>query len=575
MKIVLAAVNAKYIHSNPAVYSLRAFARSRGFETETAEFTINQRADDILAQLYMRKADVLCFSCYIWNIEYVKEIAEEIKKLSPQTAIWGGGPEVSFETEQFLKDNPAFDGVMQGEGEQIFSELCSYYFRGEPELKEIDGIVWKNPEGNICSNPPAQPMDMDDIPFYYENLGELEHRIVYYESSRGCPFSCSYCLSSIDKKLRFRSLDKVFQELQFFLDHRVPQVKFVDRTFNCRHDHAKAIWKYLMTHDNGVTNFHFEISADLLTEEELQLIAGMRPGLIQLEIGVQSVNPKTLCEIHRKMDLEKLKKNVAKIREGHNVHQHLDLIAGLPFENEDSFRHSFNEVYKMRPQQLQLGFLKVLKGSFMYDHAAEYGVVYAKKPPYEVRRTDWLNYDEVLDLKMVEEMTEIYYNSNQYMLSLKVLEPYFEEPFLLYHQLGVFHRDNGYMNRSFSRMGRCMILREFAASSCPQAEKDLDQALLFDLYIRENMKSRPAWAENIADHRKKQMEYLRRTGRERKYCHMEPFKKSFLEKYGLWTDKAEEISGNREKVWVLFDYEKRDPLTAAAAYTPVLFQNEE
>ena len=264
-------------------------------------------------------------------------------------------------------------------------------------------------------------MDLSSIPFIYKDLSEFKNRIIYYESSRGCPFSCSYCLSSIDKKLRFRDTETVKKELQFFIDNKVPQVKFVDRTFNCKHDHAMAIWKYINEHDNGVTNFHFEISADLLREEELQEMSTMRPGLIQLEIGVQSTNPDTIKAIHRTMDFEKLKGIVDRIHSFGNIHQHLDLIAGLPYEDYDSFRHSFNDVYALKPQQLQLGFLKVLKGSHMMEMCREYGIVYKTQEPYEVLSTKWLDYDHVLKLKTVENMVEVYYNSGQFQNTLEYL----------------------------------------------------------------------------------------------------------------------------------------------------------
>lgn len=570
MKIVLTAINAKYIHSNPAVYSLRAYAGQYGYGADVAEFTINQRTEHILRELYRKKPDVLCFSCYIWNIEYVKELAAELKKLLPDVEIWAGGPEVSFETVKFMEENPTFRGVMIGEGEETFLELIGYYTEGRPQIKEIKGVTYRSRKGEIRTGPSRACIDMDRIPFYYEDLSGLEHKIIYYESSRGCPYSCSYCLSSVDKKLRFKSLEKVFRELGILLDKKVPQVKFVDRTFNCRREHASAIWRYITEHDNGVTNFHFEISADLLTEEDLKLMSLMRPGLIQLEIGVQTVYEPTIREIRRTMDLPRLKERVERIHKGGNIHQHLDLIAGLPFEHYETFQRSFNEIYALRPQQLQLGFLKVLKGSYMYEQAGNYGLISQTKPPYEVYATKWLTYDNILDLKLTEEMVEVYYNSSQYRMSLGVLETCFATPYEMFWRLGNFYQEKECMDRKFSRMGRCMMLLEFAEKNCPECMADLEQGLLFDLYARENMKSRPAWAEDLSSFKAAQMSYLREKKKDKKYCHFERFDRAFLEKYGERVlQEIQREEGEQGKVWLLFDYEKRDPLTYDAHCHPV------
>ena len=415
MKILLAAINAKYIHSNLAVYSLRAYAKRyaerhaiENIWIELAEYTINQQPEDVLKALYLSAPDMLCFSCYIWNITYVEGLVKELPKLLPGTDIWLGGPEVSYDGEEVLKRLPQVKGVMKGEGEETFARLCGICAKGRwEELKQTEGITFRSPAGEIRVNPWRAAMDLDEVPFAYADMKDFENRIVYYETSRGCPFSCSYCLSSIDKRVRFRSLSLVRRELQFFIEHKVPQVKFVDRTFNCRHEHAMEIWRYIAEHDNGVTNFHFEVAADLLNEEELSLIETMRPGLIQLEAGVQSTNPATIKEIRRTMDFEKVRAHTLRIHKCGNVHQHLDLIAGLPFEDIESFARSFDETYALRPDQLQLGFLKVLKGSYMEENKRNYGLVCKETPPYEILYTRWLSYREVLELKGVEEMTEM------------------------------------------------------------------------------------------------------------------------------------------------------------------------
>lgn len=573
MNILLTAINAKYIHSNLAVYSLRAYASQYKEHIQLAEFTINHRVDFILEEIYKKKPDVLIFSCYIWNIEYIKELIREFSKLCPDVPVWVGGPEVSFETETFLRENPAVTGIMVGEGEATFAELCGYYADqicdskqekqicgkfGLSGLRDIKGLVFREEE-KILHTEPREPLDLSTIPFCYDTLDEFEHRIIYYESGRGCPFSCSYCLSSVDKKLRFRDLALVFAELQFFLDHKVQQVKFVDRTFNCNHAHAMAIWQFITEHDNGVTNFHFEVSADLFRDEELELIRSMRPGLIQLEIGVQSTNPQTIREIHRTMDLEKLKEKVRYVQDGKNVHQHLDLIAGLPFEDYDTFRRSFNEIYAWKPEELQLGFLKVLKGSFMYEHSTGYGVLYRDKPPYEVLSTKWLSFEDILNIRLVEEMLEVYYNSNQYMVSIQLLEQQFDSAFDMFLQLGRYYEDHRLLNMSHSRMRRCEILLEFVEQTCPKSRGLIGEALVFDLYAREKMKSRPFFAADLSIWKKQMRSFLKETGREQTYCHLEYFSKDFSE-CGI-----RDIQKMRsEPVWILFDYEKRNPLTRQA-----------
>ncbi len=538
MKILLAACNAKYIHSNLAVYNLRAYAEDYRKNIILKEYTINQQKDEILRDIYLEKPDVICFSCYIWNISFVKEIAEDLKKILPDSIFWAGGPEVSFDAEDFLKKNPGFFGVMVGEGEETFRELCRFYVDKKGSLEEISGIAFGCGE-KIRHNGWREIMDLSNVPFAYEDMEDFRNKIVYYESSRGCPFSCSYCLSSVDKKLRFRKLDLVKKELQFFIDRKVPQVKFVDRTFNCKHSHAMEIWKYILEHDNGITNFHFEISADLLKEEELSLMEKMRPGLIQLEIGVQSTNPETIKAIRRTMDFKKLSEIVDRIHCFENIHQHLDLIAGLPYENYESFRNSFNQVYALKPEQLQLGFLKVLKGSLMKEMAEEYGIIHKEKEPYEVLSTKWLSYGEILKLKTVESMVEVYYNSGQFQNILNYMESFFEDAFSLYEELGKFYEEKGYHSISHSRMRRYEILLEFLEQRQEISREKAVDAMLLDLYLRENLKSRPSFAPSQKPYEKMVWEY-RREKKIPKTAHIEVFQNGDI---------------------VLFDYETRNPLT--------------
>lgn len=587
MKVLLTAVNAKYIHSNLAIYSMKAYAEQKGCpgaEIQLAEYTINQQQDGILRGIYEKKPDLLCFSCYIWNISFVRELIRDVKKILPKTRIWVGGPEVSYDAEDFLKEMPQVTGVICGEGEETFAEVVRTYAQWEKQeqepgkLADVPGIVYRDGEKLVFTGN-RDILNMDELVFPYENLSLFEHKVIYYESSRGCPFSCSYCLSSIDKKLRFRSVFLVKKELQFFLDHQVPQVKFVDRTFNCKKEHAMEIWKYIKEHDNSITNFHFEIAADLLTEEEIGLIAAMRPGLIQLEIGVQSTNERTLQEIRRKTSFQEICKKVRAVAEGENVHQHLDLIAGLPYEDYKSFQKSFCDVYALRPQQLQLGFLKVLKGAYMEEMADAYGCVYKSKEPYEVLKTKWLTYGEISRLKGIEEMTEVYYNSGQFFYTLKVLEKEFPDAFTMYEELADFYKRKGYFAVSHARISRYEILREFLQEKGIQYLEFYDQLMVLDLYARENLKTRPSWAMDLKPYKRQiqafyakeeeQPEILKdyqgyQARQMEKMTHLEVFTYNVLE-------------GKPEKGCypVVFDYKKRNPLIYQGGISRVSFFTEE
>ncbi len=585
MKFLLAAVNAKYIHSNPALYSLRAYAQegaggdSPGNFVEIAEYTINMQTEHILADLYRRKPDVAAFSCYIWNWRLVRELVAELEKVLPETPIWLGGPEVSFDAGQVLEELPMVKGVMVGEGEETFSELLSYYAgrcHGSPGiggLGDIRGIAYRDGD-RIYKNRERETMDISALPFPYRDLGEFKNRIIYYESGRGCPFRCSYCLSSIERGVRLRDMETVKKELRFFLNHKAAQVKFVDRTFNCNREHASAIWKYLLENDNGVTNFHFEIAADLLGEEELTLLSQMRPGLVQLEIGVQSTNPDTLREINRSADMGKLRKTVERIRQGRNIHIHLDLIAGLPFEDYGSFGRSFDEVYAMAPQQLQLGFLKVLKGTPMQEKAGGYGINYTSLPPYEVLYSKWLSYGELCRLKRIEEMVELYYNSGQFTHTLPVLVRAFAGPFDLFGKLADFYGEKGYFQNNPSRAYRYEVLLDFACRYDGEREELYRELLTYDIYLRENMKSRPAFARDLQNYKGRIRDFygngdaLRRMlpdygayepKQVARMTHMDVFF------YPVWEEDGTGEMEKAEKTYlVLFDYGRRNPLTKEA-----------
>ena len=553
MKLLLAAVNAKYIHSNLAVYSLRACATEYEKQIGIAEYTINHRAEAILADLYKRGPQVIAFSCYIWNWKIVQELLRDLPKVMPDTAIWLGGPEVSYYSTVILKQYPQLTGIMVGEGEETFSELAEHYCTGGKQLTEIAGLCLP---GTGLTGVRA-PVDIDRIPFIYENVSQFVNRIIYYETSRGCPYRCSYCMSSIEKGVRLRSLAKVKQELAFFLEQKVPQVKLIDRTFNCNHEHALEIWKFLLENDNGITNFHFEVSADILTEEELDVLREMRPGLVQLEIGVQSVNPHTIREIRRVMDLDRLEYAVGRVRERGNIHIHLDLIAGLPYETYESFVRSFNCVYAMEPTQLQLGFLKVLKGSEMYEKAADYGIAYSDGPPYEVLYSRWLSYEELLELKKVEEMLELYYNSGQFRQTLKVLVKAFQSPYHLYQSLARYYERQGYFLNSPARVYRYQVLLDFAGVA-DEGRTDLYRELLtFDLYLREKCKSRPAFARDLSPYQK---ELKSRTVDKRE--HLDVFS------YKVWEENPENLKlRQNSSLIVRFNYDRRNAVNHEAQVT--------
>ncbi len=677
-KIVLAAFNAKYIHSNLAVYDLEAYCRKRWEEIEifpkktgktgkteeneeysslnlsaekvgysplqlsVMEFTINHNLDYILQELYREKADIYAFSCYIWNIHEILTVARELKKLLKQSEIWLGGPEAGYDAKNYLKKNTFVNGIMLGEGEVTFYELTKFWNhalsstneynkKNKPELKDIPGIIYRTEDGNILETEKRLLMDLDELPFVYQDLDRFQNKILYYETSRGCPFSCSYCLSSIEKQVRFRSFSLVKGELDFFLEHKVPQVKFVDRTFNCNKKHALEIWSYLFEHDNGVTNFHFEIAADLIGEEELALFKKMRPGLIQLEIGLQSTNPQTIREIRRVMDVEKVKNVLFHIKSFRNIHQHLDLIAGLPYEDFSSFQKSFTDAYEMKPDQLQLGFLKVLKGSYMGEQAENYELEYRQVQPYEVLCTKWLSYDDILVLKQIEEMVEVYYNSGQFRHTLPFLLSFFPDAFTFYETLGNYYQKKELFGIGFKREARYLALRDFcfdyfeygmsvehkpektdlssmvgtAMDHCEtkkkiwsvEDEKVLDSLLIFDYYLRENAKKRPAWSEKEPVEKKKYLDFFKNGGNEEislmsegydskaaaRDMHIEPIVKEAYDWIICENGKMEnEPDGKKAYDWImcedgkmengpelycLFDYEKRNPLTKDAKVT--------
>lgn len=644
MKLLLVAVNAKYIHSNLAVYSLRAYAKQQGYteQISLAEYTINHSREDILKGIYQEQADVIAFSCYIWNIELILKLTKELKKVQPKARLWLGGPEVSYDAEKCLLKNDELEGIMLGEGEHTFLELVRYYAEGSSGLEQttsgrlcepllctvstsvkplalssINGIAYRKGSDVIMTGA-RLPLSLDELPFPYEDMEDFKNRIIYYESSRGCPFSCSYCLSSIDRRVRFRDTELVKKELKFLLDREVPQVKFVDRTFNCNKAHAMEIWRFIKEQDNGITNFHFEISADLLEEDEIAFLATLRPAQVQLEIGVQTTNPASVEAIRRKMDLERLKNNVHRIRAGGNIHQHLDLIAGLPCEDYSSFERSFREVYELKPDQLQLGFLKVLKGSPMEEASNAYGIVYRDEPPYEVLYTQNLTFDELLKLKGICDMVEIYYNSGQFKNAVTYLEHFFMSPMRLYEAIYDYYESKNMDSQAHSRIKRYELLWDFfhekIFNALPEAvcgerrasSSLFEEILLMDLLLREGIKSRPSFTrkkqgknykeyydrfrrEDMQDHRPQQGQEQRlQQGKEQKLQEEQeqrfpqgkeqnprqeqeqklPHNKLHIEEFTYdIAASAEAGTAIKKNQLLLFDYRRRDPITKSAFVT--------
>lgn len=559
MKIILAGINSKFIHSNPAIYSLAAYAGEYSDFIKLCEYTINMPYDEIRGELYRAVTEgeqasdgdgkVLMFSCYIWNISVVLDLVRDFKKLLPMAEIWLGGPEAGWRAKSILAEYGELRGIFVGEGEASFKETARAYISGIRDLKSIKGIVFRSfDSGEITDNGMPETVSMDDIPFWYrdEKTGHLKeifaNRILYYESQRGCPYRCSYCLSSIDKSVRFRSPEKVFDDIGFFLEERVKQVKFIDRTFNCSPAHAIPILEFIRDHDNGVTNFHFEIEGDILTDDEIRLLQGLKPGLVQLEIGVQTVNSQTLEAVNRRNDIEGLKKNVAALVKNRNIHIHLDLIAGLPYEDAKSFENSFNEVYGMHPNELQLGFLKVLHGSLIGEEAHKYGIVYSQTPPYEVLSTDRLSYSDILQLKKIERVLETYHNSMQFSTALSCLEKLYDRPYDMYLELAGYEEKTGYDRLNPSRLKKYELFYGFASEKAPELKDVFADALLYDLYLRENIRSLPNFA--IA---RKNYSCIKQEG-DRNLIHTGHFD------YPVCAD-------------VTFDYAHRDPVTGNATVT--------
>ncbi|HAT4164282.1 B12-binding domain-containing radical SAM protein [Clostridium perfringens] len=523
MKILLTAINSKYIHSNLAVRYLKAFTKDLDFQGDIKEFSINDRVENILEGIIEEKPDVVAFSCYIWNMEFVNRLAELIKLVDPNIEILYGGPEVSYEGKEFLENHEG-EYVIVGEGEKTFREFVLYKL-GEGKIEDIKGLNYKR-DGKVFENPKRPEMDMNELVFPYTYEEDINNKIVYYEASRGCPFKCKYCLSSVMHGVRFLDVERVKKELKYFMERGLKLVKFVDRTFNCNREYTVELLKYLSEQDTE-TRFHFEVAADLLTEEQIEILNNAPKGRFQLEVGVQTTNNEVLHNINRYITYENIKEKVLKVAAGKNVMQHLDLIAGLPGEDLESFKKSFNDVHAIRPDEIQLGFLKLLKGSSMREEAEKWGIVYSPYAPYEIIRSKDISYEELLLLKKVEAMVDKYYNSCKFNNVIKFFLNIYEKPFDFYYDLAMFFEEKGNFKRSIGNVEYYKILLDFYLEKIGGEDEGLfKEVLKFDYLCFNKKRWLPDFLvrtitkedeQNIKDSFDRQM----------------PFKKAHIEKFEI------------------------------------------
>ncbi|CAG9346901.1 Oxygen-independent coproporphyrinogen-III oxidase 2 [Clostridium perfringens] len=502
---------------------LKAFTKDLDFQGDIKEFSINDRVENILEGIIEEKPDVVAFSCYIWNMEFVNRLAELIKLVDPNIEILYGGPEVSYEGKEFLENHEG-EYVIVGEGEKTFREFVLYKL-GEGKIEDIKGLNYKRDE-KVFENPKRPEMDMNELVFPYTYEEDINNKIVYYEASRGCPFKCKYCLSSVMHGVRFLDVERVKKELKYFMERGLKLVKFVDRTFNCNREYTVELLKYLSEQDTE-TRFHFEVAADLLTEEQIEILNNAPKGRFQLEVGVQTTNNEVLHNINRYITYENIKEKVLKVAAGKNVMQHLDLIAGLPGEDLESFKKSFNDVHDIRPDEIQLGFLKLLKGSSMREEAKKWGIVYSPYAPYEIIRSKDISYEELLLLKKVEAMVDKYYNSCKFNNVVKFFLNIYEKPFDFYYDLAIFFEEKGNFKRSIGNVEYYKILLDFYLEKIGGKDEGLfKEVLKFDYLCFNKKRWLPDFLvrtitkedeQNIKDSFDRQM----------------PFKKAHIEKFEI------------------------------------------
>ncbi len=568
MKILLTTLNAKYIHSSLALRYLEKYCQSDYYDISIQEYTINDQLDKITADIYKSGADIYTFSCYIWNITMTLEIADRLKKVNPDCKIILGGPEVSFDSAEILENHPYIDYIVMGEGEETLKELLDCISKGKGAVEEIKGITYRSIDNSIIVNqsrPLIEDLDIIPSPYNSADIKALEGKLIYYETSRGCPFNCSYCLSSTIRGVRYFSMERIKKDLSLLIEHNVKLVKFVDRTFNCDKDRTMEIFKFLLQSKKN-TSFHFEIAAHLLDDEMLDFLETVPEGLFQLEIGVQSTNDLTVEAINRKTNFEKIKENVKRLRRVGNMHLHLDLIAGLPGEDYQTFTKSFNDVYELEPHALQLGFLKLLKGSNIRRQAKQYGYKFTSISPYEILESNTLSYKELLVLKGIEDVVEKYHNSGAFGVTLKyILRTYYKSPFKFFEDLAQYFGENGLDKFSHSRKALYNILYEFYSQIINNNIDVFVEYLKYDLLYHQKIGQYPYWTNKIEidGFREQCFEFLKRKENNKKYLPQYaglPAKKIIKQvRFEIFHYNVldEMIDNNKKKTIILFDYSKK------------------
>lgn len=499
-KILLSTLNAKYIHSSLALRYVKAYCEQHtSLAISLKEFSINEFASDIMGKLYRLQPDILCFSCYIWNISMILEICHDYKQVSPHTIIILGGPEVSYDAVTVLKENPTIDFIVRGEGEVSFQKLLQALVN-EESVREIPGITYRWAAEIIQNDDRALIADLDTIPFPYpENLAEFHDKIIYYESSRGCPFQCSYCLSSTQRGVRYFSMARVKQDLSILIAQQVREVKFVDRTFNCNEKRAMEIMRFIIEQGTN-SKFHFELDASLLSDEMMDFLKTVPAGIFNFEIGIQSTNPTVLNEVNRQANWQRITQNMQRLHTYQNIHLHLDLIAGLPYEDYHAFARSFNDVYALQPDVLQLGFLKLLKGSAIRASAQKHKYIFQQEAPYQVLANQYLDYTDLLDLQDIEELLEKYHNSGDMQQSIAyiVSSVYDNDAFAFFEEFSDYWNEQEFFAVGHKKDRLYSYLLCFIADHYGQHKDVVNELLKYDYYLRNRSNLLPLhlWSHN-------------------------------------------------------------------------------
>ncbi|MCR8843911.1 DUF4080 domain-containing protein [Paenibacillus sp. SC116] len=501
MKVVLATLNAKYIHTSLALRCLKAHCEPE-FPIELAEFTIKDPVMNIVSDLYQRKPDVIGFSCYIWNIEETIKVISMLRKVLPEVKVVLGGPEVSYDTTYWMERLPDVDFIIVGEGEETLLHLLRE-MSTDRKYHFVFGVAYRNKAGEILVNPPRPKLDLNQIPSPYrfaEDLPDLGRRVVYFETSRGCPFSCQFCLSSIEVGVRYFDMERTKSDLLYLINNGAKLIKFVDRTFNIKRDYAMEIFQFLIDNHNGCV-FQFEITADIMRPEVLDFLAEHAPpGIFRFEIGVQSTNDPTNELVKRRQNFAKLTRTVTKVKNSGKIDQHLDLIAGLPLEDYEIFRTTFNDVFALRPEEIQLGFLKLLRGTGLRIDAAKYGYVYMDHAPYEMLSNDMLPFDDVVRLKRLEDVLEKYWNSHRLDTTMEhLMEREFGSPFDFFQAFGDYWEGQGWQKIGHQLEDLFVRLSSFLEGRELKHPEVAQGLMRLDYFMNHKYKPRKIWWQDVID----------------------------------------------------------------------------